>query len=169
MLSSEAHEDDPSVGRILVSRIAPPRTVGNFKRAVAQVEMLNLSRFESLKFSEDGEDVPDDHVLDLPPDSKESTEDEEEEPTETSEESTVPGATVKNPFVILLLRLIDDVADVVMSKTEPGKAAYPNRPTGWRTCKAEEGSRRELLSLLLTNLFRVNQTIVLYLDSTVYR
>lgn len=41
-----------------------------------------------------------------------------------------PGTTPKIPFVLLLSRLIDDVGDAVMRKTEPDKAAYPNRPTG---------------------------------------
>jgi len=57
-LSKQAFDpDDPSLGRVLSSRIFSPQAVGVFKRAVARLENIDISRLAALHFRP-GDDIP---------------------------------------------------------------------------------------------------------------
>jgi hypothetical protein len=86
--------------------------VGGFKRAISQLETINLSRLAALHFSpESGE-------------AKDTT-------TITAADASAPGASPGRAFIIVLSNVTDGVAEPVLSQTEPGLVAYSEVPMGW--------------------------------------
>lgn len=111
ILTRDAINSNPSIGRVLCDRIYPT-TVGALKRAIACLENINPSRFAALRFSADGVEVADSTVL-------------------TSLDDHSPGISKDLPFFITLSRVLNGVADPVLSPSEPTKVSFAEKPTGW--------------------------------------
>ncbi|KAF8313627.1 hypothetical protein DL93DRAFT_2228397 [Clavulina sp. PMI_390] len=124
---------DPSMGRVLAHRILPP-TVSSFKKALSRLEGISFSRIIALKFSTDPESSA---LLDTI--------------TLSTMDRAAPGASPSRPIIITIAKVVNGVAEVVMSTTEPGKAATAERPDGWAICDCRLTSTSSL-SARLDNL-----------------
>ncbi|KAF8292815.1 hypothetical protein DL93DRAFT_2091928 [Clavulina sp. PMI_390] len=102
---------DKSLGRVDERRVFP-KTVAIFKRAVAKHENISLSRVAKLLFTPEGSDAPEAAQI-------------------TTADPSAPGASIQNPFLIVLSKVVDGVADIVMSQEDEHLAAYEGRPQGW--------------------------------------
>jgi len=109
--------DEPSIGRIRARDIAPPRSVGIIKRAIAKAEQIELSRINDLFLlaGANGEAAEDKMRLDI-----------------LDERGRGPGGSPEVPIAIVLGQEVDDVASVAMSHTEPGRVINHDRPKGWK-------------------------------------
>lgn len=112
ILPEDAIPGDPSIGRILASRIAPPRTVEMFKRALSKLLGISLSRFASLHLSLDGTEQDDSVMLPWMDDN-------------------APGMSPQQPLVVMLSQIVNGVATPVTSRACLYKLAYPEKPIGW--------------------------------------
>lgn len=104
--------NDPYTGRVLTSRIRSPHTVDVFKRAVAQLESINLSRIKDLYFSKEGPRISDiSPLVDL--------------------DTAAPGLSPERPLLIMLSRVTNGVAEPVVALGDTTKVAYTEKPEGW--------------------------------------
>ncbi|KAF8313677.1 hypothetical protein DL93DRAFT_2228435 [Clavulina sp. PMI_390] len=112
---------DPTIGRVGANRIQPS-TVESFKHALSRLEQIPLSRIISFCFSSDvsSQDQSDIAVL-------------------STVDSAAPGASPARPFIITVSPIINGVAEVALSTTEPGKATSSLCPEGWVTCRPGGG------------------------------
>lgn len=112
--------DEPSIGRIRARDIAPPRSVGIIKRAVAKAEDLDVSCISGLFLlaGGSGEAADDNLRVDI-----------------LDERGRGPGGNPDVPIAIVLGSRAEEVASVSMSQTEPGRVADNKRPKGWKLGK----------------------------------
>jgi len=112
--------DEPSIGRIRARDIAPPRSVGVIKRAIAKAEDIDASCISSLYLlaGGSGEAADDNMRLDI-----------------VDERGRGPGGSPDVPIAIVLGMQTEEVASVTMSRTEPGRVANNERPRGWKLGK----------------------------------
>lgn len=87
-----------------------------FKRAVATLVGIPISRFASLHFSLDGPEQTDSLVL-------------------SSADDKAPGISSDQPFMIILSQILDGIAEPVISPSCRYKLAYPGRPVGWKEAR----------------------------------
>lgn len=116
-ITNIAHPHDPTVGRINIRYISPPRTVELIKRAIAKTESINLTRIAAI-FAGTSEETP---------------------LTDSSRLSSIwadndAGMSAEEPFVIALeLGNIGSKRSLgpQMSLIEPGKVTSSMQPVGW--------------------------------------
>ncbi|KAF8313669.1 hypothetical protein DL93DRAFT_1155787 [Clavulina sp. PMI_390] len=104
---------DTSIGRVVATRFFPP-TVKTFKASLWALEGIRPSRVISFKLTS-------------------------ESPEEGSEDTVAlaigdpdaPGAYPQSPFIILVTRLEDGVADVAISPGSSDQALSSDCPQGW--------------------------------------
>lgn len=107
--------NDPFTGRVLASPIRAPRTIDLFRRAIAVLESISLSRLGCIFDYEESEltdglagetPLP---ILSL----------------------NLPGTTKEQPFFIVLSRIINGVAEPYLSSTDKNQLLYLEKPLGW--------------------------------------
>jgi len=81
--------NDPCLGRVASGRILRPQTIGGFKRAVAKLESIDISRVAALRLNSDGIDAVNTAVI-------------------TTVDSSAPGASPARAFNIALSEVIND-------------------------------------------------------------
>ncbi|KAF8304822.1 hypothetical protein DL93DRAFT_2066750, partial [Clavulina sp. PMI_390] len=120
MESKEAFDlTDLSIGRVLSSRVGPQLDVGTFMTAIAQLESIPESRFQSLHFDTNGPPINDDFAL-------------------SATQAVYPGVTPDRPLLCCLSKVINGVADPVLDPLEDGRVKYPDCPSGWITVRARQ-------------------------------
>ena len=112
--------DEPSIGRIRARDIAPPRSIGVIKRAIAKAEDIDVSSISGLFLlaGGSGEAADDNLRVDI-----------------LDERGRGPGGSPDVPIAVVLGMQAEEVASVTMSQTEPGRVADNKRPKGWRLGK----------------------------------
>jgi len=112
--------DEPSIGRIRARDIAPPRSVGVIKRAIAKAEDIDVSCISGIYLlaGGSGEAADGNMRLDI-----------------LDERGRGPRGSPDVPIAIVLGMQTEEVASVTMSKTEPGRVTDNKRPKGWKLGK----------------------------------
>lgn len=129
--------DEPSIGRIRARDIAPPRTVGIIKHAVAKAESVDPSRISGLYLLASGnaEAADNNARLDI-----------------IDERGRGPGGSPEVPIGIVLGPEHEEIGNVVMSHSEPGRAATGEKPKGWKEGKTSGNNICEYLANVQSSL-----------------
>jgi len=112
---------DPCLRRVASSRILSPQTVGGFKRAVAQLEGVNVSRIGALRIGSDSDEALDTAMM------------------TAAVAASPPGTSPDQALSIILTLVTNGVAEPVFSQTEPSKVAHAEKPLGWKAARINRG------------------------------